>query len=358
MRVSEVIAVRVGFRHIERRDGLFFFNGVRGHTSGREPPRVPSRPWASGAACPPWWSDVVLMKRHNINAVRTAHYPPDPRFLDLCDVYGLYVIDEADLECHGFGLVGDQDRLSNDPSWLPAYLDRLERMVARDRNHPSILFWSLGNESGCGSNHVAMAERAREMDPGPAHPLRALPGGRDGRRLRFHVHPPGRARRPRPASRSWTSLTCSPSTAMPWATARGAMQEYWEVIEQLPPVARRLRLGVARPWPGLPGRLAVRRATRYGGDFGDDPNDGNFVIDGLLFPDRRAFARRWPKLARAQQPVDIALLGTEGKLELRNRYDFLALSHLRAAGRCWPMACWRRAGTWGLFRPVQVRRKR
>ena len=126
--------------------------------------------------------------------MRTAHYPPDPRFLDLCDFYGLYVIDEADLECHGFGMIGDENRLSNDPSWLPAYLDRLERMVARDRNHPSILFWSLGNESGCGSNHSAMARTGTRDGRVPARPLRALPRGRDGGRLRVHVHRPGHLR--------------------------------------------------------------------------------------------------------------------------------------------------------------------
>ena len=173
-----------------------------------------------GGALSSMGSDVVVMKRHNFNAVRTAHYPPDPRFLDLCDFYGFYVIDEADLECHGFGLVGDEDRLSNDASWLPAYLDRLERMVARDRNHPSILFWSLGNESGCGRNHSPWGAGTRDGRV-PARPLRAVPGGRDGGRLRFHVHRPGDLGGSRPARRTSTSLTCSASTATLWATVRG-----------------------------------------------------------------------------------------------------------------------------------------
>ncbi len=194
--VIEVVAVKVGFRHIERREGRFFFNGepitFRGMNRHEFHPD-------HGRALPLSFmvSDVIAMKRHNINAVRTSHYPPDPRFLDLCDSYGLYVIDEADLECHGFGMTADENQLSNDPSWLPAYLDRLERMVARDRNHPSILFWSLGNESGCGSNHSAMAELARRDGRVPARPLRALPRSRDGRRLRVDVHrhrDPGRSR--------------------------------------------------------------------------------------------------------------------------------------------------------------------
>ena len=292
--------------------------------------------------------DVVLMKRHNINAVRTAHYPPDPRFLDLCDVYGLYVIDEADLECHGFVLVGDQDRLSNDPSWLPAYIDRLERMVARDRNHPSILFWSLGNESGCGSNHVAMAERAREMDPGrlihyercPEAEMADVYGS-------MYTHPDELAALGRRSELDKPHLLTEYGHAM--GNGPGSYAEYWEVIERYP----RLQGGFVWEWldhglsfpPGArqpgPRQLRALRGYAYGGDFGDDPNDGNFVIDGLLFPDRRP-SPALAELARVQQPVDIALLGTEGKLELRNRYDFLDLSHL--TGSWSPVGRWRAGG--------------
>lgn len=101
------------------------------------------------------------MKQHNINAVRTSHYPNDPRFYDLCDEYGLYVIDEADLECHGFHRTDNSNQLSDDPDWEAAYLDRIERMIERDKNHPSIILWSLGNESYYGCNHAAMYRWAR-----------------------------------------------------------------------------------------------------------------------------------------------------------------------------------------------------
>ena len=109
--------------------------------------------------------DILFMKRNNINAVRTSHYTNDPRWLDLCDRYGLYVIDEADLETHGFGLIGQLNRLTEDPEWKDAFLDRAVRMVARDKNHPSVIIWSLGNESGYGPNHDAMAEYIRRVDP-------------------------------------------------------------------------------------------------------------------------------------------------------------------------------------------------
>ena len=96
--------------------------------------------------------DIMLMKQHNFNAVRTSHYPNRPEWLELCDKYGLYVIDEANLETHGLG-----GSLSRNPDWLSAYLERGKRMVLRDKNHPSVIFWSLGNESGYGSNHAAMS---------------------------------------------------------------------------------------------------------------------------------------------------------------------------------------------------------
>src|SRR5699024_10756501 len=109
-------------------------------------------------------ADIELMKRHHINAVRTAHYPPAPRFLDLCDEYGLWVIDECDLETHGFELAGWRANPSDDPRWTEAYLDRMQRTVERDKNHPSIIMWSLGNESGTGANLAAMARWVRTRD--------------------------------------------------------------------------------------------------------------------------------------------------------------------------------------------------
>ncbi len=106
--------------------------------------------------------DIMCMKQHNINAVRTSHYPNDPRWLDLSDRYGLYVVDETDLETHG---IIEMNRLSRDPAWAAAYLDRAERMVERDKNHPAVIMWSLGNESGYGANHVKMADWIHANDP-------------------------------------------------------------------------------------------------------------------------------------------------------------------------------------------------
>ena len=110
-------------------------------------------------------ADIELMKRHNVNAVRTSHYPPDARFLALCDEYGLWVLDECDLETHGFERVGWRRNPSDEPRWREALLDRMERTLERDKNHPSVIGWSLGNESGRGENLAAMASWVRERDP-------------------------------------------------------------------------------------------------------------------------------------------------------------------------------------------------
>ena len=334
-RVIEAAAFRVGFTHCERRDGQIFFNGVaitfRGVNRHEFHPRF-------GRAMPlsSMVEDVVSMKRHHLNAVRTAHYPPDPRFLELCDAYGLYVIDEADLECHGFDVIGDWSRISDDPAWRGAYLDRMERMVRRDRNHPSIVLWSLGNESGCGANHHAMAELARTIDP---------------RRL-VHYE---RCREAEMADCYGSMYTTVEELAALGARTEldkphvfteyghamgngpGNLKEYWEVMEASP----RLQGGFVWEWmdhglefPGgsRPGAYA------YGGDFGDVPNDGNFVIDGLCFPDRTP-SPALGELAKVSEPVVISLVdcdesgrgGARAVLAVRNRFDFASLEGIEAS---------------------------
>lgn len=329
---GEVVALRTGFRSIELHDGRFFCNGVpitfRGvNRHDFHPDHGRAVPLSSMVY------DVEQMKRHNINAVRSSHYPNDPRFLDLCDEYGLYVIDEADLECHGFRMVADDNRLSDDPRWGPAYLDRLERMVARDRNHPSILFWSLGNESGCGKNHFAMAELARAMDP-----TRLLHYERCPQAEMVDVFGSMYTSVEELAELGKRTDLDKPHLLTEYGHAMGngagSYKEYWDVIEAYP----RLQGGFVWEWidhglsfPGgaHPGSFA------YGGDFGDDPNDATFVIDGLLFPDRVP-SPALGELAKVMQPVRADLVDepTSG-LRIHNRYDFCSLAHL--------------AGSWRLF---------
>ena len=160
---EERIAVRIGFRRVAVEDGVLTVNGapilLRGVNRHEWDPRT-------GRTLTPetMLADVLAMKRHNVNAVRTSHYPPDPRFLDLCDRYGLWVIDECDLETHGFAFFGWRGNPSDDPAWREAYLDRAERMVERDKNHPCVIMWSLGNEAGTGANLAATAAWIRKRD--------------------------------------------------------------------------------------------------------------------------------------------------------------------------------------------------
>ena len=161
---AERIPVRIGFRRVTVSGGLLTLNGkpvlFRGVNRHEWDPYT-GRTLSHDTML----ADVLLMKRHNVNAVRASHYPPDSYFLDLCDEYGLLVMDECDLETHGFGLLGWRANPSDDPAWREAYLDRAERMVERDKNHPSVIIWSLGNEAGTGRNLAAMSAWIRGRDP-------------------------------------------------------------------------------------------------------------------------------------------------------------------------------------------------
>ncbi|GEK89429.1 glycoside hydrolase family 2 TIM barrel-domain containing protein [Alkalibacterium putridalgicola] len=335
--VLEVVPQRIGFRQVELKDGLIKVNGQRILFKGVN--RHEFHP-EHGRAVP---LDVMeqhlkLMKQHNINAVRTSHYPSDPRFYDLCDEYGFYVIDETDLETHGFTLINDLDQLSDNKDWQKNYIDRIKRMVERDKNHPAVIIWSLGNESGFGQNHLAMAEWAR---------------GRDETRL---LHYEGETIRildesnyePKTLNQSadffstmYTDVgrleklgkqthleqphvLCEFAHAM--GNGPGGFKEYTELFNKYP----RLQGGFVWEWIDH-GIKAINEDNEefyaYGGDFGEHPHDGNFVIDGLIFPDRTPS----PALLdykRAIQPVKAELEGNQ--LTITNRYDFIDLSKLKA----------------------------
>jgi len=289
------IGVRVGFRRIEVSDGQIRLNGrtvqfrgVNRHEwhpeTGRSLDEATMR------------ADIVLMKQHNINAVRTSHYPPDPRFLGLCDEYGLLVIDECDLETHGFALVNWRNNPSDDPRWQPACLDRIERTVERDKNHPCVIMWSLGNEAGTGCNLAQMAAWIRGRDPGR---LIHYEGEADSFYVDVYsrMYPGydeldaiGRRQEPVTANaghdehrRGLPMIMCEFGHAM--GNGPGGLSEYQDLIDRHP----RLHGGFIWEWidHGITQTTpAGERYYAYGGDFGEHVHDGNFVIDGLLFPDR------------------------------------------------------------------------
>ncbi|MCP3028583.1 glycoside hydrolase family 2 TIM barrel-domain containing protein [Halobacillus sp. A5] len=341
-KAAEVIPVNVGFRTVELKDGLFLVNGKAIKLKGVN--RHDHHP-DFGRAVPFEWmeEDVKLMKQYNINAVRTAHYPNDPRFYDLCDQYGLYVIDEADLETHGFEVIGNWDQLSDDPDWEDAYLDRMKRMVARDKNHPSIIMWSLGNESGFGRNHVAMADWAKDYDD-----TRLIHYEGECRAITRSESTYDPQRDPEASDVFTTMYTAvevmdalgarndlgKPHILCEYAHAMGngpgGLKEYWETFYQYD----RLQGGFVWEWLDH----GIRRVTEdgeeyfaYGGDFGEAVHDSNFVIDGLVMSDHTP-SPALKEYKKVIEPVVIESINLEkGKVKIMNRYDFVSLEHLHAS---------------------------
>ena len=325
----EVLCFTTGFRRIECRDGRLLINGAPVKLKGVN--RHESHP-DLGYAVPraSMLQDIILMKQHNINCVRTSHYPDDPYWLELCDRFGLYVMDEADLETHGCEpLVGDRGLLAKDPAWRAAFVDRAERMVEADKNHPSVIIWSLGNESGYGPNNDAMAAKIRELDP--TRPVHYEGAAEDAMvdivsvmypEVEALIRQGQRTDDPRPF------LMCEYAHAM--GNGPGNLREYWDAIYMYP----RLIGGCIWEWAdhGIRRRTDTGREWfAYGGDFGDEPNDANFCLDGLLFPDRQPYPglleyKKVLEPVRAA-PVDLA----KGSLRILNQYDFLSLEHLRAS---------------------------
>ncbi len=337
--VVEVVPVTVGFRSIEIRDGQVKINGRRVMFKGVN--RHEHHP-DTGRSVPleTMIEDVLLMKRHNINAVRTSHYPSDPRWYDLCDRFGLYLIDECDLETHGFGKA--ENNPTKDPAWRDACVDRMERMVLRDRNHPSILFWSLGNEADFGANHIAMAARARQLDPTRLIHYegdytmqiadvysRMYPGmeemDRIGQGVEEIKHWGGQVL-PAERYRDKPFLLCEYAHAM--GNGPGGLSEYWEMFRKYP------RAQGGWVWEWIDHGIRTKSADgqeffAYGGDFGDLPNDGNFVADGLVFPDRKP-SPGLIELKKVSEPIHIESDGLEdGGIKITNWQDFSDVSHLR-----------------------------
>jgi beta-galactosidase len=319
---TERIALRIGFRTVEVSDGLLRVNGTPLRLSGVN---RHEHHFDHGRALPPGTAreDLVLMKRHNINAVRTSHYPPHPEFLDLCDELGMWVIVECDLETHGFCFADWQGNPADDAVWTDACLDRIRRTVERDKNHPSVIMWSLGNESGSGRNLDAMADWVRLRDPGrPIHDE----GDHEGRHSDVYsrmylphaeVEAIGQYAE-RPAGRRLPFILCEYAHAM--GNGPGGLAEYQELFDRYP----RLQGGFVWEWIDQGLRHSGRIA--YGGDFGEPYHDGTFVIDGLVFPDRTP-SPGLIELKKVIEPVQLSI--NDNRLRITNRYNFRDLSRLR-----------------------------
>ena len=328
---GEVAGLRIGFRTVSIEDGQLRVNGRRVRLRGvnrHEWDPVDGR--AIGEAT--MQADVELMKAHNVNAVRTSHYPPHPRFLELCDEHGLYVVLECDLETHGFQRVSWRGNPTGDPAWRDQYVERMRRTVERDKNHPSVIVWSLGNEAGMGENLGAMAGYARRRDPSRPlhyeHDWTCRHVDLYSRMYATHEEVDAIGRREEPAledpeqdarRRAMPFLHCEFAHAM--GTGPGGLAEYQALHEKHP------RIAGAFVWEWID--HGIRRPQgdfAYGGDFGEPLHDGNFVADGLVLPDRTP-SPGLDELKRAYAPVVIDV-APDGTHTLTNRYDFKDASHL------------------------------
>lgn len=317
----EAVTSKIGFRTSEIKDGRLLVNGaavllkgVNRHEHDPETGHVISE----GSMR----RDLDLMKRSNINAVRTCHYPNDPLWYELCDEYGLYVVDEANIESHGMGYGAKS--LAKDPDWGPAHLDRVARMVERDKNHPSIIIWSLGNEAGDGVNFEEAYRWLKKRDP-------SRPVQYERAELRPHtdIYCPmyesienmvkyASEKRDRPL------IQCEYAHSM--GNSTGNLQDYWDVIES----HDQLQGGFIWDWVDQGFAAKNEKGEPYwafGGDYGpaDVPSDGDFCCNGLVAPDRTPH----PALHEVKKvyqsvkflPADLAA----GRIEVRNRYDFIGL---------------------------------
>ena len=335
---DERIAVRIGFRSVAVVEGVLTVNGVpillRGVNRHEWDPRSGRTLLAETML-----ADVLAMKRHNVNAVRTSHYPPDPRFLDLCDRYGLWVIDECDLETHGFAFEGWRGNPSDDPAWREAYLDRAARMVERDKNHPCVIAWSLGNEAGTGANFAAMAAWIRERDGSRlihyegdhencsyADVYSRMYAGVPEVAAIGHRQEPGTAGPAHDAHRRGLPfLLCEYAHAM--GNGPGGLRDYQELFEAHP------RLAGGFVWEWIDHGIARTSADgtpyyAYGGDFGEEVHDGNFVIDGLVFPDRTP-SPGLLEFKKVVEPVRISVDPRARTIGVRNLHHTRDTGYLR-----------------------------
>jgi beta-galactosidase len=325
----EYVSSKVGFRKVEIVNSQLLVNGVAIHLKGtnlHEHDDVNGHVIDEALIL----KDIRVMKSHNINAVRTSHYPQQEMWYQMCDKYGLYLIDEADIESHGIGY--DKDvTLADKPEWAAAHLDRMQRMVERDKNHPSVIIWSLGNEAGDGHNFLngykwikgrddtrpVQYERAEHQTNAPErHTDIWCPMYPEIKYLESYAKD---RKNDRPL------IMCEYAHAM--GNSTGNLQDYWDVIEKYP----LLQGGFIWDWVDqglLMTNADGEKYWAYGGDYGEEgiPSDGNFCINGLVWPDRTPH----PGLAEVNkvyqyigfEPVNLG----SGIIGIKNKYDFTNLS--------------------------------
>lgn len=324
--IVEVIPQNVGFRNIRLNGETFLvngvaikFKGVNRHDYSPQNGRVVSREEIE--------KDIILMKQFNINAIRTSHYPNSYYLYDLCDEYGMYLIAETDLECHGFELTGDYKWITDDPSWELAYVSRMTRMIERDKNHPAIIFWSLGNESAFGCNFRKMTDVAHEMDPTR---LVHYEGDFDVESADIYSTMYTWIENPKKPylmkdiieKSKKPHVHCEYCHAM--GNGPGNLKDYQDLVY----AHDKLQGGFVWEWfdHGIESFTeSGEKYYRYGGDFGDDPSNKDFCIDGLIMPDRTPSPGLY-EYKKVIEPITTTAVDIQkGIINLLSRYDFANL---------------------------------
>lgn len=347
--VADTSYHRIGFRDIEIRGRDLLVNGERVFIRGVN--RHDFHPLTGRTlGADEIRADLETVKRFGFNAIRTSHYPGDPALLDLADELGLYLVDEADIESHDHA-----HEIADDPRYLPAFVDRVSRMVLRDKNHPGVVIWSLGNESDYGANHDAAAGWLRRYDP--TRPLQyegAAKTDWSSTEVASDILCPMYASldeivaHARSGTQTKPLILCEYSHAM--GNSNGTLADHWRAIESTPGLQGGFiwelwdhgilqRLSDGRP-AGRAGAGAYANGVAaegyrwaYGGDFGDTPNDGAFCADGLLFPDGTPKPAMYEHRELAA-PVRLSWLSEEGgTLLVHNHQHFRDLSWLTAEWR-------------------------
>lgn len=344
---DEVIYIPVGLREIKIHSSCVLLNGQKVKLYGVN--RHDSHPvYGHYTPYEHMLEDLYIMKRHNVNAVRTSHYPNDPRFYAMCDELGFLVIDEADLETHGMGVKTEGettknvlDSLSDSPLWEKAYVDRAQRLYERDKNHPCVIFWSLGNESGAGDNHRAMRKYIKSRNPdaivhyeGSNYDYAKSNNRKlaDISDIESHMYPsPDDCVRLMKAVKKKPFYLCEYCHAM--GNGPGNLKEYWDVIE-----ANDSFVGGCI-WEFTDHSVAVLGENKqirytYGGDFGDSPNDGEFCVDGLVYPDRTPHTG-FLEAKKLYQPFGVEY-DSKGNVHIFNKRFFKGLDDI---GLKWELKC-------------------
>jgi beta-galactosidase len=323
-KLVEATSCRIGFRRVEIANRELLINGkpvlmkgVNRHDHDPDTGKTVSREMML--------KDIFLLKQYNFNAVRTSHYPNDPLWYDLCDQYGIYLIDEANIEAHDY-----YDQICRDPRYAPAFLDRVMRMVQRDKNHPSVIQWSLGNESGYGPNHDAAGGWVRGFDPSRLlHYEGAIredfgqgaPVFESGRGARvtdsfcpMYATAADAIRYVQEVDDNRPYIWCEYSHAM--GNSNGGLKEYWDAIY----THHGLQGGFIWDWvdQGIRKQENGKEYWAYGGDFGDVPNDVDFCCNGLIWPDRTPHPAMH-EFKKLVQPIRTTALDVEnGRFEIFN----------------------------------------